>query len=34
MEEKREGKYLGDIISTDGRDLKISRQELPKAKAL
>ena len=34
MEEKDEEKYLGDIISKDGRNLKISRQELIKGKEL
>ena len=32
MEEKKEEKYLGDIISTDGRNIRISRQGWPKEK--
>ena len=34
LEEKTEEKYLGDIISNDGRNLKISNQELKKGKEL
>ena len=30
MDEKSEEKYLGDVISTDGRNLKTLKQELQK----
>ena len=34
MEEKLEEKYLGDVISTDGRNLKIIQQRVAKGKGI